>query len=225
MKILVVADIHNDVENLIPCMEKMGELNADVVVCPGDFTDFNLPKKFSRVEMASIILEELRSLGKPVLALPGNQDEEIITFLEKEGVSIHGIGREVGGVGLYGFGGAKTPFGSPYEPDENQIESGLKRAYDDVKDVKIKVQVTHNPPVNTKIDMIPSGAHVGSAAVRKFIETYKPVAAISAHMHESRGVDVIGSCKIINSGRLPEGYCGVVEIKDGIVSVKIVNLI
>jgi Icc-related predicted phosphoesterase len=225
MKILAVADMHNDVENMIPRLEKIWELNVDVVVCPGDFTDFNLPKKFSRVEMAKLILEELKSLGKPVLAVPGNQDEEIIKFLEKEGVSVHGVGKVIDGVGFYGFGGAKTPFGTSLEPDESQIGAGLAKAYNDVKDAKIKVQVTHNPPANTKIDMIPSGAHVGSQAVRKFIEDHKPVAAISAHLHESRGVDVVGECKIINSGRLPEGYCGVVEIKDGVVSAKVMNLI
>jgi Icc-related predicted phosphoesterase len=225
MKILVISDIHNDVENLMSYLDKVVELGADVIACPGDFTDSNLPKKFTRTEMAKLILEVLRGLGKPIVTVPGNQDKDIIPFLEKEGVSVHGVGKIVDGVGFYGFGGAKTPFGSPYEPDENEIESGLKKAYKDVKDAKVKVQVTHNPPSNTKLDIIPSGAHVGSVVVRKFIEEKEPVAAVCAHLHESRGVDTIKSSKVINAGRFPEGYCGLIEIQDGKVTAKTINLI
>jgi hypothetical protein len=225
MKILVVADVHNDVENLMVYLEKIGSLNVDAIVCPGDFTDFNLPKGFTRIEMAKLILEELKSIGKPLIAVPGNQDKEIIPFLESEGVSAHGIGKIVNGIGFYGFGGAKTPFNSPYEPDEKEIKSGLEKAYESVKDAKVKIQVTHNPPINTKLDIIPSGAHVGSEIVRKFIEDKSPAAAIAAHMHESRGVDAIGNCKIINSGRFPEGYCGLIELEGGSVTAKIISLI
>jgi len=225
VKILAVSDIHNDVEMLMPYLEKAAELNVDVVVCPGDFTDFNLPKGFTRIEMAKLILEELKSLGKPIVAVPGNQDKEILNLLEKDGVSIHGSGKVIDGVGFYGFGGAKTPFNTSYEPDESEIDAGLRKAYEDVKNIKIKVQVTHNPPVNTKLDILPSGAHIGSEVVRKFIEDKEPVAAICAHVHESCGTDSIDNCKIINSGRFPEGRCGLIELKDGLASVKIVSLI
>ena len=224
MKIIVVADMHNDVENAMPLLEKIRDIGVDIIICPGDFTDFVLPKKFTRVEMAKVILEELRSLGKPIVAVPGNQDKEIIALLEREGVSVHGIGKVIDGIGIYGFGGAKTPFSSAYEPDEKEVEAGLRSAYESVKDAKLKIQVTHNPPANTKIDMIPSGAHVGSEAVRKFIEEKQPAAAIAAHLHESRGVDMIGNCKVINSGRFPEGYCGLIEINNGVVDAKVVSL-
>lgn len=225
MRILVVADIHNDVENMIPYIEKVKELNVDLVVCPGDFTDSNLPKGFSRSEMTKLILEELKSLGKPVLVVPGNQDKDVLQVFEKSGVNLHGTGKIIGDIGFYGFGGAKTPFNSPLEPSETEIENGLKKAYEKVKAAKIKVQVTHSPPANTKIDIIPSGAHVGSEVVRKFIEENQPAAAISAHVHESRGTDTVGNCKIINSGRFPEGYCGLIEIDGNSVTAKIINLI
>jgi Icc-related predicted phosphoesterase len=94
-----------------------------------------------------------------------------------------------------------------------------------VEGVKVKVQVTHAPPVRTKLDVVYTGAHVGSEAVRKAIEKFKPVLAISAHIHEARGVDEIGGTKLINAGRFPEGYCGLASIENGKVEVKIVNLI
>jgi Icc-related predicted phosphoesterase len=121
----------------------------------------------------------------------------------------------------------KTPFGTPFEPEEEELEAGLRRAYEKIKNTKMKVQITHVPPYNTKLDIITSGAHVGSHVVRKLIEELKPNVAICAHIHEARGVDFIGDTKIINAGRFPEGYCGVIDIDESnsTVSAKVVNLI
>jgi Icc-related predicted phosphoesterase len=49
--------------------------------------------------------------------------------------------------------------------------------------------------------------------------------AISSHIHEARGVDELGNTKLINAGRFPEGYCGVVSIIGDNVKAKIVNLL
>jgi len=224
MRILVVEDIHNDIENLMQFIDKVSEFNFDLVVCPGDFTDI-APMGFSQEDIGRIVIEELKSLGKPLLAVPGNQDAALIKVFDEEHINVHGKGKTIGGVGFYGFGGAKTPFKSAYEPDESEIEFGLRSAYEEIKNAKIKVQITHNPPFNTKLDMIPSGNHVGSKVVRALIEEFKPDAAVCAHIHEARGVDEIGRTKIINSGRFPEGYCGLIDITDSGVEAKVVNLI
>ena len=224
MRIAAIADIHNDTETVLQSLDRMKEFGFDVIVCPGDFTDMP-PRGFTQENIGRLIIEELRSTGRPVMAVPGNLDLVLIPVLEKEKASVHGFGRTVGDVGFYGFGGAKTPFGTAYEPDDSEIEAGLRKAYDDVKSARFKVQVTHNPPFGTRLDMLPSGAHVGSKAVRKLIEELKPDAAVCAHIHEARGVDELGGTKIVNPGRLPEGYCGLVEIKDGGVTVEIISLI
>jgi len=44
MNVLVVSDIHNDVENLMNLVDKISFLNFDVIIAVGDFTDVNLPK-------------------------------------------------------------------------------------------------------------------------------------------------------------------------------------
>jgi Icc-related predicted phosphoesterase len=93
-----------------------------------------------------------------------------------------------------------------------------------VRGAKIKIQVTHAPPKGTSVDIITTGAHVGSDAVRKFIDKVHPNAAFCSHIHEGRGVDEIGNTKIINSGRFPEGYCGLAEIDEESVNAKIVSL-
>jgi hypothetical protein len=225
VNLLSIACIHGDVEVLFKFIDKIAFLNADIIILPGDFTDYNIPKGVTRIDMARIIIEELNTFKKPLLAVPGTWDKELIDFFDKEKISVHGKGRVIDGIGLYGFGGAKTPFNTPYEPSEEEIMSGLEKAYNEIKKCKIKVQITHAPPARTKLDVISSGAHVGSESVRKFIEEKQPNAAICSHIHEGKGIDEIGKTKIINSGRFPEGYCGLVNIENEDVRVKIVNLI
>lgn len=224
MRILVISDIHNDIENTMQYIDKISLLDFDVLVCPGDFTDVP-PKGFTSLEIAKIIIEELKTLNKPIFAVPGNWDRDLIHFFEKEGISLHGKSRIIENIGFYGFGGAKTPFNTFFEPSEEEIELGLEKTIKEIEKIDVKVQVTHAPPARTKIDVVYTGAHVGSEAVRKIIEKYKPLVAISAHIHEARGIDELNGTKLMNSGRFPEGYCGLVVIKDRNVEMKIMNLI
>jgi len=223
MNILVVGDIHNDVENIMSYSDKISQLSFDAIVCPGDFTDVGL-RGFTPADIAKLVIAELKLFKRPIVAVPGNFDKEVLPVLEKEGVSIHGKGKVVGQVGFYGYGGAKTPFNTPLEPSEEELRMGLEKGYDAVKNAKWKVQVTHMPPARTKMDMIYTGAHVGSEAIRKFIEEKKPAVAVSSHIHEGRGVDEILTTKLINAGRFPEGYCGIVSIDSQGVTAKIINL-
>jgi hypothetical protein len=226
MNIVVVSDIHGDIENLFSYFDKIKELSFDVIVCPGDFTDANIPKGFTQEDVARLIIKELKLLKKPILAVPGNVDtKNMIKIFEDEGISIHGKGKIIGDFGFYGYGGAQTPFETNIEPTEEELKLGLKNSWNEVKNAKYKVQVTHNPPSGTRVDMIQSGLHVGSNAVREAIETYEPVASISAHIHEARGTDRVKKTFIINSGRFPEGYFGLINIENDNVSGKILNLI
>jgi len=174
------------------------------------------------LDIGRIIIEQLKTFGKPMVAVPGNWDKELIGYFEVEGINLHAKGTIINGVGFYGFGGAKTPFNTLLEPSEEEIATGLAESYEKVKNAKIRVQVTHSPPARTKVY---TGAHVGSEAVRKFIEEKQPQLAISAHIHEGRGTDEIGRTKLINSGRFPEGYVGFATIENDGVTTKIVNLI
>ena len=225
MDIIVVSDIHGDVENLLTYLDKIKGLNFDVVVCPGDFTDVNTPKGFTQEDIAKLIISELKSLKVPVMAVPGNVDpKNIIKILEEENISIHGRGKIVKGFGFFGYGGAKTPFETSIEPTEEELKLGLQNAYKDVENTKYKVQVTHAPPHGTRLDTIQSGIHVGSNVVKSFIENHHPILAISAHIHEARGADRLKNTFLINSGRFPEGYLGLVNIDNGVVNGKVLNI-
>ncbi len=217
MKILVVADVHGDFESLSNVLAELKN-DFDVLVCPGDFTDIGLSLMgFSREDMLQIMLDELLSCGKPVLTLPGNHDPpETHKIFDDYGVNLHGTGKVIDGIGFFGFGGAKTPFGTPFEPSEEQTTEGLKRAFDAVAGAKKKIMITHNPPKNTKLDAVMSGQHVGSQAIRDFILKNKPDAAISAHIHEARGVDELGTTKLIYPGTVSEGWFGIIDAGEAI---------
>ncbi len=221
----VVGCIHGDIENLMKFVDMLSQFKMKTIICPGDFTDMSLPKGFTRVDVGKIILEELESLTKNIVTVPGSWDKDLLDLLKSKTISVHAEGKIVDGIGFYGYGGAKTPFNTPFEPSEGEIELGLEKAFNEVKKAKMKIQVTHAPPNGTKVDRIPSGAHVGSNAVRSFIERNAPNVAVSSHIHESRGVDELGATKLINPGRLPEGYAGLIEINDSLMTTKLISLI
>ncbi len=55
---------------------------------------------------------------------------------------------------------------------------------------------------------------MGSTKVREFIEKYQPQVCATGHIHEARGMDLMGSTIIINPGILMNG--GYIEIiKEG----------
>ncbi|MFI5370105.1 MAG: metallophosphoesterase [Candidatus Eisenbacteria bacterium] len=77
------------------------------------------------------------------------------------------------------------------------------------------VFVMHGPPHGTRCDVIGSGAHVGSRALRRFIETHQPPLVLGGHIHESPRVsssyrDTIGRTVVVNPGQFgTPRVCGV----------------
>lgn len=224
MKIAAIGCIHNDIENLPNLLDKVFSYEPELLIMVGDLTDSDFIKGFDAKDIAIIFLEEVKTYGKSLLVVPGTWDKDIIDFWDKENVSIHGKGRIINGVGFYGFGGAKTPFNTPFEPSENEIEEGLKKGYKEIKDCKIKIQATHAPPFQTTLDIV-VGKHVGSIAVRKAIEELKPNVAICSHIHESQGTDNLGNTIVLNVGKFSDGYFGLIEIEKEKIDAEIVSLI
>lgn len=217
MKILVITDIHGKFELASDILSKINT-SFDLMICPGDFTDiFNVPQGFSQVNIADMVLQKLLALGKPTFCVPGNHDPyEILQIFDEYNVNLHNNVKEFNGMKFLGWGGAPTPFDTPFEPEEDETTESLEYLGEEVENNKF-VLVTHNPPKNTKLDKTFSGEHVGSDSIRKFIEERQPVLAISAHIHESGGKDKIGKTTTFYPGPLFDGYYGIVDItKNGI---------
>jgi len=88
--------------------------------------------------------------------------------------------------------------------EEGTIKEDLQN-FIKLSNPKKTIYVIHAPPFNTKLDMITSGAHVGSRAIREFIEKEQPYLTLHGHIHESPQmsgsfIDKIGKTACINVG-------------------------
>jgi Icc-related predicted phosphoesterase len=88
-----------------------------------------------------------------------------------------------------------TPFGTFREVSEARIAEDLKRI-----DGKGAIVLAHQPPFGAGDD-IGGGVHVGSKAVREWIEKEKPAYWLCGHVHEGAGESEIGETKVINAAQ------------------------
>ncbi len=75
--------------------------------------------------------------------------------------------------------------------------------------------VLHSPPFDTKCDLIHAGRHVGSRAIRSFVEARQPPLVLTGHIHESPRTsfsyrDQLGLSTVVNPGQFGTSrLCGV----------------
>ena len=201
MKILIISDAHGNVENI----EKLSEQakNADLVLFGGDFAKFNCP------ETGKPALEALVKNSDSIFAVLGNCDEPDFISEIKDGLVLAGSG-----------GGSKFSGDTPFERTEEElvqdfdvIKNSLSQIADDDGKCSSLVLIMHNPPKDTKTDVIPGDIHVGSQKLREFIESTQPVLVVTGHIHESAGIDKIGDSTVINPGALMEGKYALAELE------------
>lgn len=208
MTILALTDIHSAYSAMESICASVSAV--DVVVLGGDVTTYGAPDELEDG------VGKAKKHAKHVVAVCGNMDPPALErVLDSQGVSINGRGLVIEDVGFFGVSAA--PFSilnTPYEIAEEEIQRRAEAGWRDVRDARWKIFVPHAPPVDTALDQIRSGKHVGSKAVREFIERRQPHAALCGHIHEARGKDQIGSTVIVNCGPAKEGYYAVVEVND-----------
>lgn len=207
MRIIAFGDVHMNYSTLqgIPDFGK-----ADLVIVTGDLTNFG------NRDAAKEVISAIRILNPNVYAQPGNLDDaSVMAYLDELGVNLHGRGIVVQGVGIFGVGGSNpTPFNTPTEFSEEEIGRLLEQGYAAVADAAVKIMVPHAPPYNTAADKISNGMHVGSKAVREFIERVQPDFCLTGHIHEAKAVDRIGKTTILNPGMFGAG-CWIEVSNDG----------
>jgi len=190
MKILVFADIHQDWEAL----KKIVAKKADLYICLGDLSNFG-----QGLEEAGEVLGPLK--GK-LLLMPGNNEtwKEIKVLCQKYGfVDFHQKVIEKGGFVFTGLGYSNlTPFNTPGEVSEEEFEKALKK----FQGFKNFLLFCHNPPKDSQLDLLPNGAHVGSQAIRDFLEKNQPIYLFSGHIHENEGkIQRIGKTTCFGVGK------------------------
>lgn len=120
------------------------------------------------------------------------------------------------GTEVVGFGGSNpTPWDSPREYSEEDIDARLSALAGQLDAPENSIWNVHVPPRATGLDTAseidaefrivrdggqPRPIPVGSQAVRDLIEQVEPGVGVHGHVHESRGVANLGRTVVVNPG-------------------------
>jgi Icc-related predicted phosphoesterase len=205
MKLLCIADLHGDHSALDRVLEDAGAV--DMVLFGGDITNFGTPNA------AEGLVRRAQQACSTVLAVAGNCDSAAIDQrLMELGVSLFGRGVMHSEFGLYGVSAMPPWQGTMYELTEEQIAAALETGRQQLRAPDREIVLSHPPPWNTDLDRTSRGDHVGSEAVRTFIEQNRPSLVVCGHIHESRGIERIGPTHIVNCGPAFRGHYALAEI-------------
>ncbi|NLF70990.1 MAG: YfcE family phosphodiesterase [Candidatus Anammoximicrobium sp.] len=205
MRIVCLTDLHGDPAALDRILVDAGP--ADVVLLGGDITNFGTPNA------AEFLVQRAQQHCPHVGAVAGNCDSQAIDErLAALGVSLSGRGVRHGQAGLYGASGMPPWTGTMYELSEDEIARTLWAGRGQLTPPAWEIVLCHVPPRGTRLDRTCRGEHVGSHAVRQFVEQAQPALLLCGHIHESRGTDRLGDTILVNCGRAFAGQYAVAEL-------------
>ncbi|MGP8321175.1 MAG: metallophosphoesterase family protein [Methanosarcinaceae archaeon] len=203
---LAISDAHGDFSKIGPILKLNQTSDIDLILMAGDITNFG-PDEDAKIF--------LNMFEKPIMAIPGNCDlQTILKVLDNsKAVNLHNKSERIGNITFIGFGGSNpTPFDTPFEFQENEIENNLEKLVEKEEDRQVEsviVLLTHAPPYGT-VDGIPVG-HVGSTAIGKFLHRVDLI--ICGHIHEARGIMKVGKTIVVNPGMVSKGNGAVITIE------------
>jgi Icc-related predicted phosphoesterase len=104
-----------------------------------------------------------------------------------------------------------TPWDTPREMPEDDLEVHLQGLCELVKDYETAIFNFHVPPHGYSLDLCPKlddtltmsaeeKIHAGSIGAKKMVEKYQPLLGLFGHIHESRGAQKAGRTLMINPG-------------------------
>ena len=205
MRIVCITDLHGDPASLDRILADAGQ--ADVVLLGGDITSFGTPNA------AEFLVQRVQQHCPTVLAVAGNCDSQAIDErLASLGVSLFGRGVMHQQAGFYGVSAMPPWTGTMYELSEDEIAGALWTGRAQLTQPRWEIVLSHSPPRGTLLDRTRRGEHVGSHAVRQFIEQVQPALLLCGHIHESRGLDRLGATTLVNCGPAFAGQYAVAEL-------------
>ncbi|WFN35942.1 metallophosphoesterase [Methanomicrobium antiquum] len=198
MKVLLLSDLHGQYGR----MGSFLELDPDLVLISGDLTDMG---------PCEPVIQLIDEINVPCFAIPGNCDpKEILQTLEESGaVSLHGASIDIGKITIVGIGGSNpTPFKTPFELEEEEIDSILKDAEGRVRQNVHNILLCHAPPYGTLDDV--GGNNVGSQSLKEHMKKYDLVCC--GHIHDQSGVKEVEGTIVVNPGPASEGRCALITL-------------
>ncbi|TFG20154.1 MAG: hypothetical protein EU530_03965 [Promethearchaeota archaeon] len=228
MKFLLLADI----EGYTPEFDENFFIDMEFVVIAGDIS---IGAK--NVERNAKFYQRIRDKIPsqiPVYYVPGNREYENVAS-EFEGIpeNFHPLHNRVISVGcsngenvhLVGFGGALPGIFNNFVFTEDEFKNGLENLFGclNFPSKEMVILVVHNPPYSEMLDKIFSGEHIGSHSIREIIEKYNPTYCVCGHVHESQGIEIIGTTKCVNPGASKQGNAAILSL-DSELNTKIISI-
>lgn len=207
MKLLAITDLHDHPAALDRILEDAPEVAG--ILLGGDITNFGSPADAQR------LVQQARQSGAIVMAVAGNCDSAAIeTRLVELGVSLFRRGVMHFDAGLHGLSAMPPWRDTMYHFSEAELAEHLETGYQQIAEAAGHVVLSHAPPHDTRLDRTFTGRHVGSTALRAFVERARPDLVVCGHIHEARGVDTLGPTTMVNCGPAAAGYYAVVDVAD-----------
>ena len=207
MKLLCITDLHGSRSALERILAHAPA--AEMILLGGDLTSFGSP------EDAEKTVRQAQASGTTVLAVAGNCDSaEIDRRLVELDVSLQGRGVIHQGVGLHGLSAIPPWRREMYQFTEEELAELLQAGYAQIAGAEHHVVLSHPPPHGGKLDRAGPLRHVGSKALRTFIQQTRPALVVCGHMHESRGIEQLGGTTAVNCGPAAAGYYATAEVDD-----------
>mgnify|MGYP006271272931 CR=1 FL=1 len=175
MKLLLFGDIHREADAIEAVVRQSQD--ADLAIGVGDYAKF---RNGLAPTMAS-----LSRMAVPTLLVHGNHEtpEELARACAGwDRVHIlHGNSVQMGGLSFFGIGGATpvTPF-PEWSVDVPEAEAARLLSECPAG----AVLISHSPPLGC-LDEIGENRHIGSRAVRDFVEARRPPLVACGHVHET----------------------------------------
>lgn len=230
MRIAAIADLHCRVSSagtIRPLLEGV-EREADLLVVAGDLTDTGLPSEME------VLLNELRGLPLPIVAVLGNHDHEsdqaelLVQMLSSTGACVlEGTVCEIGGVGFVGTKGfcggfdryIVQPFG------ERALKTFIQTSIDEAVtlenaltklDYPRKVAILHYSPVLATLvgespELYP---FLGSSRLANALDRHGVDLIVHGHAHHGspegrtpRGIPVHNVCRFVRMRLGHRPYC------------------
>jgi uncharacterized protein len=248
-KIIYTADLHGNKPFYERLAKRAKEIDVKAVVLGGDLcprTDGDAEENisFQSKFIKEFMIPLLHKLKKDVYLIMGNDDFRInFPLLEKAGKNIHSIHKrsmKIHDKSVAGYSFVNpTPFRlKDWEKPDDEKKEKPKQIFDivitsaakedgtieqDLQNMKgNSIYVTHAPPFGTKLDAIADEMHVGSKAIKRFIDKEQPLLTLHGHIHESpkisgSWIDKIGKTISINVGSsYPEDKlnCAIIDLDD-----------
>ena len=206
MKIIALPDLHGGVNYLETIGDSLSA--ADLVLLVGDLTNAGGAADASRVVNA------VRWYNEAILAVPGNWDGPgVSAYLLQEGINLHRRSVIIDQMAFIGVGASLLSINdTPNEVAESDFKLFLEEAVSGLSSTTSKILVCHQPPIQTLTDRAWANFHIGSKAIRAFVEDVQPLVCFTGHVHEGVGIDTIGNTKIINPGPLWQGGYAYAEV-------------